>query len=169
MKCKEFKEFIQAYLDKELPIEVRKAWHQHLDECSICRASVQTFEKCITMMQQFMSEELPPKDLRERLKQRLGCDCFDFVPHSQQQEYKKTGDWIMSNRLNYTRKRAFWGMVLIVIGIVFLLHNLGYISVEVRGLILPSLLILCGIALIFRRRDSSWCCCNPYREKFAEK
>ena len=78
MMCEEFKSFIQSYLDNDLSEEVEKEWQQHFEECSACRTKVRIYERCIAMMRRFMREECPPKTLREKLKQKLGCDCFDF-------------------------------------------------------------------------------------------
>ena len=78
MNCETFKGFIQNYLDEEIPVDVKGKWRQHLEACRSCRTEVQIYEKCIGMLQRFMGEEHPPKTLRERLKQKLGCDCFDF-------------------------------------------------------------------------------------------
>lgn len=89
MKCEEFKRFIQSYLDKELPEAIENEWRQHLEECHACRSEVRIYEKCIVMMQRFMGEELPPKTLQERLKQKLGCDCFDFCLPEQRSEGEK--------------------------------------------------------------------------------
>ena len=78
MTCREFRKFIQAYLDHDLSAEVEQDWRQHLAGCSACRNNVRAYEKCLALMRRFMGDECPPKRLRERLKQRLGCDCFDF-------------------------------------------------------------------------------------------
>ncbi len=78
MDCNEFRKFIHPYLDKELPGPVEKEWHEHHEDCKACRNEVQLFKKCIGMLQHFMGEELPPTALRERLKQRLGRDCFEY-------------------------------------------------------------------------------------------
>ena len=45
----------------------------------------------------------------------------------------------------------FWGGVLVLIGVYALLSNLGLLSWLRGDILFPSLLILLGIALIFRR------------------
>jgi len=45
--------------------------------------------------------------------------------------------------------RFFWGLILIVIGALFLLNNLGY-SIGGIGKWWPIILVLVGIRLIFR-------------------
>lgn len=77
MTCGDVSKFIQAYLDNDFSAEIEKEWHQHLEDCSACREHVQSYKKCLALMRRFMRDECPPKRLRERLKQRLGYDCFD--------------------------------------------------------------------------------------------
>ena len=45
------------------------------------------------------------------------------------------------------------GLIFIIIGIVFLLQRLGYISEGVWGIIWPAILIVIGLGLILKRRD----------------
>ena len=45
------------------------------------------------------------------------------------------------------------GLILIIIGAVFLLQNLGYISGAAWGIIWPAILIVIGLAVILKRRD----------------
>ena len=55
----------------------------------------------------------------------------------------------------------FFAISVIIIGVTFLLSNLGIISGFGWGLVWPSLLILWGISAILRPR-SAYCCCGPY-------
>jgi len=76
-------------LDHELSGEIETEWRQHLEACGACRANLQEFETCLAMMRRFMGDEMPPKRLRERMKQRLGFDCFDVrdvIPKAQHQK-----------------------------------------------------------------------------------
>lgn len=45
------------------------------------------------------------------------------------------------------------GLILIIIGLVFLLQNLGYISGAAWSIIWPAILIIMGLGLILKRRD----------------
>lgn len=47
------------------------------------------------------------------------------------------------------------GTVLIIIGIAFLLKNLGVISSDAWGFIWPALLIALGVWFLFGRRDGT--------------
>jgi hypothetical protein len=44
----------------------------------------------------------------------------------------------------------FFGSVLALLGIVFLLQNLGYISGDVWGIIWPAIMIFAGFSMIMR-------------------
>jgi len=46
----------------------------------------------------------------------------------------------------------FVGLLILVVGVVFLLQNLGYISGGVWEIIWPSIIIIVGLSMIFRSR-----------------
>jgi len=53
----------------------------------------------------------------------------------------------------------FFGIAIIVIGLVFLLQNLGIISSSVWEIIWPSLLVVAGISMICKRQGCcTWGC-----------
>jgi len=45
----------------------------------------------------------------------------------------------------------FFGLVLIVIGVVFLLQNLGYLSSDAWKIIWPIIIIVIGLGFLFKR------------------
>ncbi|MEW6407896.1 MAG: DUF5668 domain-containing protein [Patescibacteria group bacterium] len=45
------------------------------------------------------------------------------------------------------------GLVLIIIGIVFLLQSFGYIPQGAWGIIWPAILIVIGLGILFKRKD----------------
>jgi membrane-associated PAP2 superfamily phosphatase len=49
----------------------------------------------------------------------------------------------------------FFGIAVVVIGVVFLLQNLGFISSNVWSIIWPVLIILFGFSIIFKKGN---CC-----------
>ena len=60
----------------------------------------------------------------------------------------------------------FFGLALVVVGIIFLLEKFGIISGSIWGFVRPSLIILFGITMIFHKRrwGRGWhwnCCCTP--------
>ena len=77
MQCENFKEHIQGYLDKELSDEILQEMRLHKKTCSRCRYELLVYKKCIQMIRNFVGQEMPPENIREKLKQKLGCDCFD--------------------------------------------------------------------------------------------
>ena len=47
----------------------------------------------------------------------------------------------------------FIGLIIIIIGIAFLLQNLGYISGVAWNIIWPAILIVIGIAILLKKRN----------------
>jgi len=45
------------------------------------------------------------------------------------------------------------GLILIIIGLVFLLQNLGYISEGAWSIIWPAILIVIGLGILLKKRD----------------
>ena len=52
----------------------------------------------------------------------------------------------------------FFGIVILILGVIFLLNNLGIITGEVWPIIWPCLIIAFGLAIVCRRkkRDDKW-------------
>jgi len=70
MKCKEIHEFIEAYLDNELPPETRKEVREHLKKCPACReelAAVKRYRKAMTSLKTVPA----PDDFLEKVHERL--------------------------------------------------------------------------------------------------
>lgn len=45
----------------------------------------------------------------------------------------------------------WFGIVLIVVGVVFLLQNLGYVTGEVWNVVWPAFIILLGITMVLKK------------------
>lgn len=56
----------------------------------------------------------------------------------------------------------FLGLMILVVGIVFLMQNLGYISGGVWEVLWPSFLIITGLVMIFRQKGSYF---NVFKKK----
>ncbi len=58
----------------------------------------------------------------------------------------------------------FWGTILVIIGIIALLKNLGFITAGVWEVVWPILLISLGVSLLAKKRGGSshlpWCSCS---------
>lgn len=62
----------------------------------------------------------------------------------------------------------FWGTILVVIGLVALLKNLGFITVDVWEVVWPVLLIMLGVSLLAKKRGLNhlpWCSCADCSSK----
>ncbi|OGE81263.1 MAG: hypothetical protein A2826_02320 [Candidatus Doudnabacteria bacterium RIFCSPHIGHO2_01_FULL_43_23] len=51
----------------------------------------------------------------------------------------------------------FFGIFLAIVGAIFLLENLGYITADAGSVIWPVLLIVLGLSMITKRRRKYWC------------
>ena len=43
INCRDCSDFLMAYLESELPADIRTRFEQHLAECSACRVYVETY------------------------------------------------------------------------------------------------------------------------------
>ena len=59
----------------------------------------------------------------------------------------------------------WFGATLIVVGVIFLLDNLGFLSSEAWKIIWPLVIIIIGIAMLFKRPTSSKTDQKQEREK----
>lgn len=63
----------------------------------------------------------------------------------------------------------FWGIILIVIGLVALMKNLGFITASTWEVLWPILVIALGLSFVSKRRCSKghlpWCSCNDCTSK----
>jgi hypothetical protein len=55
------------------------------------------------------------------------------------------------------------GIIIIVIGLVFLLQSLGFITGDAWKIIWPCLLIIAGLGIICKERGN--CCCTKDHKK----
>lgn len=60
--------------------------------------------------------------------------------------------------------RVFFPLFLILMGVYFLLSNLGYIPSVTGSLFWPLLLIAIGLSMLFKKKDGGWCC-PPWKKK----
>lgn len=87
MNCKEFEELMTAYLDGELPQDMRDSFEQHIKSCDRCQAEMSTYENCKRIFRRFVKEENPPEALRKAVFERCGCENpSDCCPPSKKDE-----------------------------------------------------------------------------------
>lgn len=58
-----------------------------------------------------------------------------------------------------------FGIALTVIGLVFLLQNMGYISADSWGIIWPVILIAVGLSMLFKKSGHCMCGCEDKKDK----
>lgn len=67
--CKEFVDFLMAYLDEELPSGQRRSFEDHLDDCPPCKVYLDTYRETVRLGRVCGSDpEAPvPEDVPEAL------------------------------------------------------------------------------------------------------
>ncbi len=65
----------------------------------------------------------------------------------------------------------FFGFIILIIGLIFLLKNLGFIGNDVWPIIWPSLVIAVGLSILLKRRkhEKKWEKFGDYMHKFGEE
>ena len=74
MNCREFTEFLHAYLFDDLPGEERAEFEKHLAECPWCVAYLDSYQKTIQLEQAAFAaadDAPPPADAPEELVQAI--------------------------------------------------------------------------------------------------
>jgi anti-sigma factor RsiW len=70
LTCREFVDFLMAYLDGELASEVRSTFEQHLSLCPPCKDYLTSYKDAVQLGQACESDEIPA-DVPERLVQAI--------------------------------------------------------------------------------------------------
>jgi anti-sigma factor RsiW len=72
MNCREFTEFLMAYLDGELPEDTRSAFDFHLHGCQSCVDYMESYRATIALSRAACAEDAPvPEDAPETLVQAI--------------------------------------------------------------------------------------------------
>lgn len=73
LTCREFADFLMAYLDGELPEEQRRAFEEHVAICPPCVHYVDTYKETVRLGRELCSEAggPPPEDAPESLIQAI--------------------------------------------------------------------------------------------------
>lgn len=68
MTCREFVEFLMAYLDEELPGGQRRVFEGHLQDCPPCKTYLETYRETVELGRRVCDGEVaPPEDVPESL------------------------------------------------------------------------------------------------------
>ena len=72
MTCREFTEFLMAYLDRELADDVRSAFESHMFGCQSCVKYLESYQATILLGRAACAEDTPlPEDVPESLVQAI--------------------------------------------------------------------------------------------------
>ena len=67
LKCRELVEFLDRYLDGELPSEQAREFRWHLRLCRSCRAYLKTYRETLRLERAALSEPEPSLEMPEEL------------------------------------------------------------------------------------------------------
>jgi len=72
MNCREFSEFLMAYLDRELPQDTRDSFEYHLHGCQACVNYMESYQATIALGRAACADDAPvPEDAPEALVQAI--------------------------------------------------------------------------------------------------
>ena len=72
MNCREFTEFLMAYLDRELPEDTRNSFEFHLHGCQSCVNYMESYQATVALGRAACSEDAAiPDDVPEALVQAI--------------------------------------------------------------------------------------------------
>ncbi len=73
MNCREFNEFLMAYLDGDLPTAQRSLFEQHMETCPPCVEYLNTYQQAVLMGKVICAcvEDDVPQDVPEQLVQAI--------------------------------------------------------------------------------------------------
>jgi anti-sigma factor RsiW len=72
MTCREFTEFLMAYLDRELADDVRSAFESHMFGCQSCVNYLESYQATVSLERAACAEDEPlPGDVPESLVQAI--------------------------------------------------------------------------------------------------
>jgi anti-sigma factor RsiW len=68
LTCREFVEFLDRYLSRELPVETRARFEEHLAACPTCSAYASTYRETVALARRaFDCDEQPVSGVPEEL------------------------------------------------------------------------------------------------------
>lgn len=80
MNCKDFKQYISKYIDKELPSSTEDEFKEHLEKCQECRKEYLKLQEAHNMLNELFTEKELPMGLETRIINNLpeGKSRFNF-------------------------------------------------------------------------------------------
>jgi anti-sigma factor RsiW len=67
MRCEEFKDKVDAYLEKELSKDESIEFESHLRSCLNCGMEIESIQKSIDMMKNIFSDKKPPPEIKKKV------------------------------------------------------------------------------------------------------
>ena len=69
MSCREFEEFVQAYVDEELPVQQRRVFERHIRLCRECWDYLAAYRQTVELARSVTTPDEPPvaRDIPEDL------------------------------------------------------------------------------------------------------
>ena len=71
LNCREFVEFLDAYLDEELDRPVRRTFETHMCDCPPCRDYLETYRDTVRLARSLCDEDRCGRDLPEDVPEPL--------------------------------------------------------------------------------------------------
>ena len=72
MTCKEFVDFLMAYLDRELPEGQRDVFEAHLDDCPPCKVYLDSYRETVEIGRRCAGPDAPvPEEVPESLVEAI--------------------------------------------------------------------------------------------------
>ncbi len=74
MRCEEFNDKADAYLERELSKDESIEFENHLRSCQNCRMEMESIKKSIGMMRNVFSDKKPPPEIKKKVFEKACCD-----------------------------------------------------------------------------------------------
>jgi len=77
MPCESYKNYLEAYCDDVLPLEVSQKVEAHLDSCDDCRKSVRDYQSLNVLLNSYVEQRVPEERfiaMRENILQRITAE-----------------------------------------------------------------------------------------------
>ncbi len=77
MKCEEFRDKTDAYLEQELSKTELIHFENHLKSCRDCQMEMESIKKCIDLMKNVFNDKKPPSKIKKMVFEKTCCDEKD--------------------------------------------------------------------------------------------
>jgi anti-sigma factor RsiW len=74
MKCDEFKDKTDTYLERELSKDESIEFENHLRSCLNCRTEMESIKKGIDLLRNIFSDKTPPPEIKKKVFEKACCD-----------------------------------------------------------------------------------------------